>query len=167
MFEENTSSIAGNLTPVGMHPLGNRCMPQKAWFFFYALCEHMLGLQPEHPDMWNFWLKQMDAHVKTSPLFEEVETEHVPLLIAMKIYGSDSGLRRLRKHVLSVMLMVRRVGLDTDIDGVGWIRQSMIKYIVELLVVEAKQDKATIWNACYIMEFGILHNAVFTMTRLS
>ncbi|MEC7617381.1 MAG: hypothetical protein VYD39_04140, partial [Bacteroidota bacterium] len=129
--------------------LEDRNMPQTAWLLFYGICEYLIGAEPDHPDALHFMLDEMDTHILTTPTFDDTTNTKIPLGKAIKVYGSHTGLRRLRKHALSCMVMARRFGKDDAATSTSWVRQAILKHIVECIVSSVKHT-----NSCNLFDMN-------------
>jgi hypothetical protein len=149
--------------------MGGNYLPKAAWFTFYGVCDDMLTRDPEHPEVWEFFLDQMDQFITSTPDFTELGTK-IPLLRAMNAYcNTTDKLTRLGKTFSSVCVMVRALKRTNASDNdvlVSWVRHALLKVVVSTVLSTSKTVSGHTKNwfdgqfdkLCYDHEYGICIN---------
>jgi len=108
-------------------------LPSAIWLLFLGICDFKSGNNPDHPETWDYMIKEIIENIKSTPDFSDVG-EKVPIIYAMSVYSQMDAIKRNRKSFTTTCLMSRTLKKFSPGEDVGnlinWCRQSLIKMIV-------------------------------------
>ena len=108
-------------------------LPSAVWFLFLGACDYISGNEPDHPETWNYMIKEIVENITSTPDMSDVG-EQIPLINAFHIFSQLDDMKRNRKSFTSTCIMSRIIKTyttDYDINNlITWCRQSLIKMIV-------------------------------------
>lgn len=122
-------------------------LPSAIWLLFLGICDFKSGNNPDHPETWDFMIKEIVENIKSTPDFSDVG-EKIPIIKAMSIYGQIDAIKRNRKSFTTTCIMARTLKKFSPGEDVGnlieWCRHSLIKMIVAevLKFSKAKSEDA-------------------------
>lgn len=120
---------------------GGRAMYQTAWFLFYSACHWQYTHEPDHPEVWKFFMEQIEANCRSTPTFTEVG-DPIHLISAMEQFMSLSYTDRMVKTFGTITVMahaLKRTGRMSDADLTKVLKQEAIRVVLSSFMRSIKQ----------------------------
>jgi hypothetical protein len=161
-------SISDNKEIVGISLcqllMGGKHFPTTAYLIFFSMCDQMMTRDPDHPEMWSFFMNQILHNIKVAPDLTTTSDKQIPLIEAMlNFFTALPELDMIRKSfhttsLISRMLVKHEKMCPSDVQQI--MRKALIKTVIEDCISMAKNTswyavKTAIYSLIYRVSLGI------------